>query len=444
MRNEKQNIKLYTPHAKQLEAHNLKTRYRVLAFGRQSGKSTWGNNELLKRAWELPNSTYWFVSPTYKQAKTQYRRLKKALRPLMMSGIWHKNDSDLRINLKNGSAIQYVSGQVYDNLRGETLNGVIIDEVREQNPNLWPLIIRPMLTTTKGWAAFISTPSGFDHFYDFSLKADEDPEEWSFLSAPSTCNPAFTQKEYEQAQKEMTEAMFDQEINAHFRDLTQGRAYPAFNRKLHVVQNPPWSITDQFNPHAPIELYMDFNVHFLSWTYGQFREGAGHFFRGEIRLDGYTRDGANEFVSRFRTWGILAQPAVILVGDATGNASKTSASGSTDYTIIKDVFKAAGITYRDITPAGNPPVKDRVQTVNTRLLASDGHSEVFMHPDCVHLIKDLERVLWMENSEKAILDQRKDPSLTHSSDGVGYGICVRNPIKAIGSAGVLRQIRKAP
>ncbi|OPZ24554.1 MAG: Terminase-like family protein [bacterium ADurb.BinA186] len=386
---------------------------------------------------------YWFISPTYKQAKIQYLRMKKALRPLQARGMWHKNDSDLRVTFKNGSAIQFQSGEVYDNLRGETLNGVIIDEVRDQNPNLWPLVIRPMLTTTKGWAAFISTPRGFDHFYDFSLKAEADPKNWAFLSAPSTCNPAFTQEEYEQARQEMSEAMFAQEILAQFRDLTQGRAYPAFDKSKHVRLAPPWSVSDQFNPHAPIELYMDFNVHFLSWTYGQFREGAGHFFRGEIRLNSHTRDGALEFVSRFKQWGIKANPAVILVGDATGNASKTSASGETDYTIIKEVLRANHINYRDMTPASNPLVKDRVTTVNSRLLAADGHSEIFFHPDCKFAIKDFERVLWMENSERAILDQKSDASLTHSSDGIGYGICVRNPIKAVGSAGVLRQVRRA-
>ena len=68
-------LELYEPHSKQLEFHNSKARYRVASLGRQAGKSTMCLNELVKRAWEEPNTKYWYLSPTYPQARIQYRRL---------------------------------------------------------------------------------------------------------------------------------------------------------------------------------------------------------------------------------------------------------------------------------------------------------------------------------------------------------------------------------
>lgn len=437
---ESQLLRLYDPHDKQHEAHMMRERFRVIGFGRQSGKSTWANNELLRHAWKYPQTNYWFVAPTFKQAKVQYTRMKQALNHT--PGLWHKNDTDLKVTLKTGSTISYQSGEVYDNLRGDTLHGVVMDEVRDQPRHLWPLVIRPMLGTTKGWGAFISTPGGFDHFYDLSMKARTD-KDWGYIKAPSTCNPLFTMEEYEAAKKDMTEAEFAQEILAEFINLTQGRAYPCFSYERHVHQTPPWVVDGNgFNPFKPIELYMDFNVHFLSWTYGQYHDGLGHFFRGEIRMDGSTQDGIDEFITRFKLFGMRSEIGVILVGDATGNANKTSAVGKTDYTIIAKALKDANIKFRNLTPDSNPPVKDRVQLVNTRLKAADGHQEIFIHPDCKFLIKDFERTLWKENSLSAVLDQIKDKSLTHSSDGVGYGICVRNPINFKDSVGILRRIQK--
>ena len=161
---QKRILRLYTPHEAQLEIHKCQKRFRVASFGRQSGKSTLTINELLAKAWQSPSTRYWYVSPTFSQALQQYRR---AVGMLMSCGdaMLKKNQTELRIKLINQSELKFVSGEVLDNLRGETLHGVGIDEVRDQHPDLWPMVIRPMLTTTKGFAIFISTPNGFDAMF---------------------------------------------------------------------------------------------------------------------------------------------------------------------------------------------------------------------------------------------------------------------------------------
>ena len=179
----KKTLKLYSPHSAQYAFHTSKARYRVASLGRQSGKSTMCLNELVKLAWENPRTVYWFISPTYDQAKVQFRRLEQLLKPCPEVLSKPTNQSELRAHFINDSQIRFVSGESSHNLRGETLNGVVIDEVRDQSPDLWAQIIRPMLTTTKGWAAFVSTPAGFDSFYDLFERAKTDPD-WETFHAP--------------------------------------------------------------------------------------------------------------------------------------------------------------------------------------------------------------------------------------------------------------------
>ena len=184
-----------------------------MASGGRPGKSTAANNELLKKSWENPGSINWFISPTYDSARIMFRRATQALRNC--PDIFSDNKSELMIELSNGSKIFYKSGDVLENLRTETLNGVVIDEVRNQHKNLWPLVIRPMLTTTKGWAVFISTPNGFDHFYDlYDFARTDTTGNWVAMNAPSTCNPLITKEELDDARRSMSEAEFAQEYLA--------------------------------------------------------------------------------------------------------------------------------------------------------------------------------------------------------------------------------------
>jgi len=434
-------LKLYTPHEKQLDLHNCKTRFIVAAFGRQSGKSTWAINHLARAAWENNRSTYWFVSPTFAQAKVMYRR--------MMGMIWSckeiaikKNQTELRIKFINQSEIKFVSGEVFDSLRGSTLNGVILDEVRDLNPDLWPLVIRPMLATTNGWAGFISTPSGYDHFYDLSKNAERD-KAWSFFKAPSTANPLFSMEEFEAAKKNMSEPQFAQEILAEFRNLTSGKTYGSFgeyNKSLEC----PWSTGKLYSPYHSMVVAMDFNLNPMAWTIGQARADEWYWFN-EIHLrDSHTLQAAKELrdrVLKFKAEGYKAEPNLILCGDATGKATQRS-SNQSDYDIIKTVLKEADITFRDETPDSNPSIKDRVNAVNMKLKDAKGEPHLWVHPDkCPMLIKDFDRVVWKTGADY-ILDPGSKKELTHASDGIGYAVNRITPMRGVKEIGQTRILQR--
>jgi hypothetical protein len=439
-----ESLKLYSPHESQLDVHQCIARFRVVAFGRQSGKSTCGLNEILRHAWLKPGTTYWFVSPTFDQAKKQYRRLVGMLSPCW-EVLLKKNQTELRVKLINQSVIEFKSGEVFDNLRGETLNGCVIDEYRDQPRGLWSRVIRPMLTTTKGWCLFVSTPNGFDAFYDLAMRAQQNKTgDWAFFEAPSTANPLFTQEEYESSKHEMSEAEFDQEINAKFRNIFSGRAYSSHGEWNKKLFSPFCGGNEEVcSKWLPVVIALDFNVNPMSWHLGQFRNEMSYWF-DEIHIkDTNTEECAKELVAKLKELkarGVLnASPMVRICGDSTGNSRNTKATRS-DYDLICMALDAAEITWEDGTPDSNPPVKQRVNTMNTRLRNAAGSTTLFYHPGmCPMLDRDFERVAWKEGAE-SILDQQKDKTLTHASDGVGYAVCVYSPIELAGQVGELHEV----
>jgi len=329
-----------------------------------------------------------------------------------------KNQTELRVKLINMSAIRFVSGDNYENLRGETLHGAIIDEMREQHRDLWPMVIRPMLATTRGWAAFVSTPSGFDSFYELFKKGESgrDPN-WGSIQAPSTANPHFTQEEFEAARADMSEEQFAQEILAEFRELGVGKVYVshgAHNQRI----NHPFAIRGQkISPHLPIVVGLDFNVGKMCWVLGQFKGQAVHWHDELVIRNTNTQEAAPALIPKLQGH----KPGVILIGDASGKARRSSAS-ATDYQIILETLRAAGISVKNLTPEANPPVKDRVNVVNSALRAADGSINFTYNPEtCPELRLDLERTIWKQGAEGAVID-KSDPERTHASDAAGYPV----------------------
>lgn len=432
---------LYTPHEKQLQLHQCKTRFAIGKFGRQSGKSTCAINELVKQAWIRPGTKYWFISPTFPQARVMYRRLVGMLwscRDVMIK----KNQTELRIKLVNNSEIRFVSGLVMDDLRGETLNGAVIDEVREQHPSLWPLVIRPMLATTKGWCWFISTPNGFDHFYDMAQAAAANAD-WTLFTAPSTANPLFTQAEADAAMGSMSEPQYAQEILAEFRSLLAGKVYFAFSDANKTDQCP--FATGKYSPYHPVILGPDFNVNPMSWSMSQHVYEKWWYF-DEVRLtDSNTIEAAKELrdkliIMKENGWR-APDPCILICGDASGKARSTK-SNESDYDILKGTLKEAGLSYRDITPEANPSIKDRVNAMNAQLKNAKGEANMFCHPTGAKwLIHDFERVLW-KNGSDFTLDAGKEKMLTHMSDGAGYPVAELTPVKSVRTVGKTKIIAR--
>ena len=208
-------------------------RFRVLCCGRRWGKTTLAIDQMKGRA-SIPNSSIAYIAPTYQQARDiAWTQLKRDCRDACLVP---PNESRLEIKLANNSLIVLKGWEAIETLRGQRFDLVVIDEIAMMRNfwMQWQEVIRPTLTDTKGEGIFISTPRGFNHFYDlFNLEAeDSDYKSFHFTTYD---NPHIPVEEIEKAKQELTEDRFAQEYMADFRK-TEGLVYKEFNREKHILK----------------------------------------------------------------------------------------------------------------------------------------------------------------------------------------------------------------
>ena len=246
----------------------------VLLMGRQSGKTFFAT----QHAWisaVKDQGRYFIVFKTYKQAHEVVWRQYVPLIPKEL--IYKKNEQDLLIELhyientpiklpdgttviinhdknKPRSTIQLLGSDQSDTHRGFKGNGIIFDEYADQNPNNWDAVYKHFFTTTDGWAIFMGTPRGYNHFYDMIEYAKEN-DRWFFQQATWRDSPyvkrEFIEEERAEAEKKGTLSTFLQEVELEFRAV-QGAVYPTFDRKIHVV-NPNEIPLDDLTIYAGID-----------------------------------------------------------------------------------------------------------------------------------------------------------------------------------------------
>ena len=220
-------------HPAQMEVFKDKTRYKVLCAGRRFGKTHLAINWLLEGSLKAGKGMSWYVAPTYKQAKLIAWELIKQIIPSEI--ITQVNESELSVKLTNGHLICLKGADNPDSLVGVGLYRVVIDEYALMKRDIWHKIIRPTLVDQKGDAMFISTPRGFNHFYELYQKgliAEHGFKSWHFTSYD---NPFIDKKEIDEAKLSTTEAEFDEEYMASF--VTEERKVVITSKILDTIRD---------------------------------------------------------------------------------------------------------------------------------------------------------------------------------------------------------------
>lgn len=204
---------LYTPHVGQYPIHVSRARFRVVVCGRRWGKTTCAANDMLKFALDTPGVLCWWVAPVYRQSKIAYRLMKQALKDITTK----HSDTDLRLELINGSVIECRSCDTPDNLRGEGIHYMVVEEAAMVPDATWFGVLRPMLSDTNGHAMFISTPKGRNWFFTMYQRGlDPLQKDYESFTRPTSSNPYIDPQEIEDAKRDLPEDFFEQEYNARF------------------------------------------------------------------------------------------------------------------------------------------------------------------------------------------------------------------------------------
>lgn len=214
----------YKPREQQLAIHDLMDdkRFGVVVAHRRMGKTVSAINHIIKDAIlnqkEAPR--YAYIAPTYGQAKrVAWDYLVKYADPLGGSS----NISELRVDFW-GRRIQLYGSDNPEALRGQYFDGVILDEIGDQNPKIWTDIVRPALADRKGWCLFIGTPKGHNHFKELRDRAEKE-EGWGLLEFRASETGVVDETELKAARNEMGEDKFRQEFECSFDAAVEGSYY---------------------------------------------------------------------------------------------------------------------------------------------------------------------------------------------------------------------------
>ena len=378
----------------QSEVYESNARFKMLCSGRRFGKTHLALVQLIVWSAQKAGSLNWYVAPTYKSAKQIAWRQLKAMVPIELFAA--KNEVDLSIELTNGSRIELKGGDNSDNLRGNSLSNVVLDEAAYIPADAWEMVIRPALADQRGSAFFISTPAGYNHFHEWWETAQDEPT-WQTFSYSTIEGGNVPEEEVELARRTLDERQFKQEFLASFETFT-GRVFPDFSD-----DNIDSGIEDM---GGPIHIGLDFNVSIMSGVICSLVGDTLHIW-DEISVKNSNTDEVGMMLrQRFPDRDIVTYP------DPTGRARKTSAAGQTDHGILRKY----GL--KVVAPKAPWSVKDRLQATNWLVKNAAGEIRMFVHPRCKDTIKGLKSVTYKEGAEDFVVD--KDPGLEHWTDGLGY------------------------
>jgi hypothetical protein len=212
-------LQLYDPTSDQLMIHQDDARFRIIAAGRRWGKNWLAQNDMASKAWTYPQSMVWWCSPVYRQAKRDYRRFKKFFKPVIEK-FW---DSELRIELKNETYIEFHGLEEPENIEGEGLDFLYVDESGLVKDNAIYNSLLPMLMDKQGKAVFFGKPKGkgnwFYKFFSLGLGSDDLYNSYQYTIFD---NPYIEAEDVKRIQQITPDRIFKQEYMAEFVDDGSG------------------------------------------------------------------------------------------------------------------------------------------------------------------------------------------------------------------------------
>jgi hypothetical protein len=186
------------------------------------GKTVAAINQLIHSALknDQANPRYAYIAPTYAQAKrVAFDYLVEFTRPLGAK----VNIAELRVDFM-GRRISLYGSENSDSLRGQYFDGVVLDEVGDQNPQIWNSVLRPALADRLGWCLFVGTPKGSNHFKDFRDRA-RSAEGWKLLEFKASETQLLSPQELSSAKNEMGVDKYNQEFECSFDSPVEGSYY---------------------------------------------------------------------------------------------------------------------------------------------------------------------------------------------------------------------------
>lgn len=252
-----------------------------------------------------------------------------------------------------------------------------------------------------------STPEGFNFLYDFFILQPEkrDFGDRRLIKGKTRDNPHLEEDYIQSMINNFPPNLAKSYLEGEFTNLTSGQIYYAFDRTENHTDK---KLSDY--PHHELHIGQDFNVGKCS-SVVHVIDGGVPLALDEIQGAKNTEEVIRIIKQRYPNRRITMYP------DASGNQNKTSAA-------MSDIamFKAAGFQVN--SPAKNPFVRDRINSMNAMLCNAAGKRRYFINTKtCPTYTRALEQQVYNKAGEP---DKTHDQD--HPNDAAGYFINRMFPI----------------
>jgi phage terminase large subunit len=236
--------------------YDHRQRFNVWVCHRRFGKTVLALYQLIADAYAntRPRPRYGYLAPLYRQGKViAWDLLKHLTRPLPGTKI---NEAELRVDLTGDRRIQIFGADNPDALRGLYLDGAVFDEYAQMRPRIWSEVVRPALADREGWATFIGTPLGKNHFYDLYHQAQAD-DGWHTACYRASETGVLPEAELESSRGMMAPEQYAQEFECSFESALIGSYYGSYldtARTEDRITRVPWE------PSVPVHVAFDLGI----------------------------------------------------------------------------------------------------------------------------------------------------------------------------------------
>lgn len=245
-----------------IRALNSGTKRAVWCVHRRGGKDVTAFNWCIFQLLLNPGWTAFHILPTYSQAKkviwdSSTNDGKRILDYIPKELIESKNGHEMKIRFTNGSLFQLIGSDNIDSLVGSNPKIIIFSEYAIQSPAAWAYL-SPILEVNGGYAIFISTPRGKNHFHEL-VKAARTNKNWfcEVLSVKDTNVLSDEQVKNIQDENGFSDEHMQQEYYCSFDRGVEGSYYGKSIAKAYEekrICNVP------YEPRSPVNTAWDLGV----------------------------------------------------------------------------------------------------------------------------------------------------------------------------------------
>lgn len=403
-------------------------KFKAFVAGFGSGKTWVGCSSLGKHFLEFPRVNAGYFAPTYAQIRDIfYPTIDEALLPWGFSVKIREGNKevDLYQGRRYYGTIICRSMEKPETIIGFKIGKALVDEIDVLKPDkaqtAWRKIIARLRFLKEGLQNGIdvtTTPEGFKFVYtQFVEQLREKPDlaaMYGLIQASTYDNEANLPDDYIPSLLASYPAqLIDAYIEGQFVNLKTGSVYVAYDRQKNRC-------ADTIEGDEALFIGMDFNVGKMA--------AITHIKRGGLPravdeiINAYdTPDMIRRIKERYWKYengDYQKTRAIRIYPDASGDSRKSVNATSTDLALLRQ----AGFTV--VANHANPPVKDRINSMNGMFCNAMGERRYLVNPDkCPTYAASLEQQAWNDSGEPD-----KTTGHDHQTDAGGYFIHHEYPI----------------